>query len=297
MVSRIFSKVYEFHRRFWKIASVLTIAAAVALAFVLHYVFTHESCDDAFIEGDVTVISPRVSGYIEKVYVNDNQPVKAGDLLCNIDPRDYKAAFDLAKADLQAKQDDADQAKQDVARYTKLLATKDISQRQFDMAMLRWNTDKAKVDAARARLEQAELELSYTKITSPADGTVTKKSVEPGMSVQQGQALMAVVFPDRWVVANLKETQMTHVHPGLEVVIHVDAYPGAVFHGHVDSIQQGTGSKFSLLPAENATGNYIKVVQRVPVKIIFDGPLDPKRPLVLGMSVVPVIDLSSGKTK
>ena len=115
------------------------------------------------------------------------------------------------------------------------------------------------------------------------------------MFVEEGQALLAIVLPERWVIANLKETQMTHIRPGLKVTIRVDAYPGVVFHGHVDSIQQGTGSRFSLLPAENATGNYIKVVQRVPVKIVFDGPLDPQKPLELGMSVVPTIDLSSGK--
>ena len=113
------------------------------------------------------------------------------------------------------------------------------------------------------------------------------------MFVEEGQALLAIVLPQRWVIANLKETQMTHIHPGLKVTIRVDAYPGVVFHGHVDSIQQGTGSRFSLLPAENATGNFIKVVQRVPVKIVFDGPLDPQKPLELGMSVVPTIDLSS----
>jgi membrane fusion protein, multidrug efflux system len=297
MVSKIINKVYEFHVRFWKIASVLTLAVAVLLFFILRDVFTHESCDDAFIQGDVTAISPRISGYIEKVYVDDNQIVKAGQALCDIDAHDYQAAFDLARADFQAKQDDERQAAQDVARYTKLLATKDISQRQFDLSQLRWKTDKDQVKAAQARLEQAGLNLSYTKIVAPVDGTVTKKNVEPGMFVGQGQDLMALVFPDRWVIANLKETQMTHVRPGLKVTIRVDAYPGVVFHGHVDSIQQGTGSEFSLLPAENATGNYIKVVQRVPVKIVFDGPLDPKTPLALGMSVVPVIDLTSGKSK
>ena len=171
------------------------------------------------------------------------------------------------------------------------MTVKDISQQQYDKALLRWNTDKAKVAAAQARRAQARLNLSYTKIAAPANGAVTKKNVEPGMFVEQGQALLAITLPQRWVIANLKETQMTHIRPGLKVSIRVDAYPGVVFHGHIDSIQQGTGSRFSLLPAENATGNYIKVVQRVPVKIVFDGNLDPQKPLELGMSVVPTIEL------
>jgi len=238
----------------------------------------------------VTVISPKVSGHIAHVYVQDNQLVKAEAPLCDIDGRDYQASFDLAQAQLAAITAEAGQAGEDVRRYQKLLVSKDISQQQFDKAMLRWNTDKAQVEAAQARLTQAKLNVSYTKIAAPSDGVVSRKDVEIGMFVEPGQALMAVVLGDRWVIANLKETQMTHIRQGLKVTISVDAYPGVVFHGHVDSIQQGTGSRFSLLPAENATGNYIKVVQRVPVKIVFDGPLDPKRPLALGMSVVPTID-------
>ncbi|MDE2028101.1 MAG: HlyD family secretion protein, partial [Candidatus Omnitrophica bacterium] len=287
MVNKLFSKVYELHRRYWKIAAVLTVLVTVALIFIFHYIFTHESSDDAFIEGDVTVISPKVSGYVDKVYVKDNQPVKAGTLLCAIDPRDFQTSLDMAQAQLLAAQLEEQQAGQDVERYKALLASKDISQRQFDMVLLRWKTGNAKLDAAQARLQQAQLNLSYTKITAPVDGIVTRKSVEPGMFVQQDQALMSIVLPDRWVIDNLEETQMAHIHPGLRVDMRVDAYPGVVYRGHVDSIQQGTGSRFSLLPAENATGNYIKVVQRVPVKIVFDGPPDPQRPLVLGMSVVP----------
>jgi membrane fusion protein (multidrug efflux system) len=271
----------------------LTFVAVILISYGLRYVFTHETSDDAFIEGDITVISPKVPGHIEKVYVSDNQIVKAQEPLCDIDGRDYQASFNLAQAELGAVMAEAQQAGQDVERYQKLLTGKDISQQQYDKALLRWNTGKAQVEAAKARLTQAGLNLSYTKIVAPADGVVARKNVEPGMFVEQGQALLAIVLPERWVIANLKETQMTHIHPGLKVSIRVDAYPGVVFRGHVDSIQQGTGSRFSLLPAENATGNYIKVVQRVPVKIVFDGPLDPQKPLELGMSVVPAIDLSS----
>jgi len=293
MIGKITTKFYELHQKFWKLAVPLTLIALVLLGYCLWYLFSHESTDDAFIEGDVTVISPKVSGHIEKVYINDNQIVKAQDPLCDIDGRDYQASFNLAQAELGAAEVEVRQAGQDLQRYRKLLADKDIPQQQYDKALLRWNTGEAQVKAAQARQEEARLKLLYTKIVAPANGAVTKRSVEPGMFVQEGQALMAIVLPERWVIANFKETQMTHIRPGLKVSIRVDAYPGAVFYGHVDSIQQGTGSRFSLLPAENATGNYIKVVQRVPVKIVFDGNLDPQRPLELGMSVVPTIDLSA----
>jgi membrane fusion protein (multidrug efflux system) len=291
MVSKIVIKFHELNRKYWKIAAALTVVVIILTGYGLRYLFTHESSDDAFIEGDVTVISPKVSGHIENVYINDNQAVKAQELLCDIDARDYQTSLNLAEAELSAIVVEEQQAAQDVQRYQKLLASKDIAQQQYDKALLRFNTDVAQVKAAQAKLSQARLNLSYTKITAPADGVVARKAVEPGMFVEQGQALMAVVLPGRWVIANLKETQMTHIHPGLKVSIRVDAYPGVVFHGHIDSVQQGTGSRFSLLPAENATGNYIKVVQRVPVKIVFDGKPDPRKPLELGMSVVPTIKL------
>jgi len=293
MVQRIVTKFHELNDKYWKWAAALTIVAVVLLGYGLWSVFSHETTDDAFVEGDVTVISPKVPGHVEKIYVKDNQFIRAGEALCDIDARDYQANFDLAKAELGAVQVEEHQAGQDITRYKKLLANKDISQQQFDKALLRWNTAQSQVEAAKARLEQARLNVSYTKITAPADGVVTRKSVEPGMFVERGQAVMALVLPGRWVIANLKETQMTHIRPGLKVEIRVDAYPGVLLKGHVDSIQQGTGSRFSLLPAENATGNYIKVVQRVPVKIVFDGDQDPQKPLELGMSVVPTIDLSS----
>ena len=123
---------------------------------------------------------------------------------------------------------------------------------------------------ADARLRQAELNLSYTKVTAPEDGRVTRRVVEQGAYIQPGQALMAIVPRRYWVIANFKETQLTHMRAGQPVEIKVDAYPGFKFKGHVDSIQTGAGARFSLFPPENATGNYIKVVQRVPVKIVLD---------------------------
>jgi len=149
---------------------------------------------------------------------------------------------------------------------------------------------EAQVAQEKAKLEQARLNLSYTKIVSPADGYVTRKSVEPGSNIQAGQPLMAVVqLGDPWVTANYKESQLTYVRPGQPVDFTVDAYPGHVFRGRIDSIMAGTGAAFSLLPPENATGNFVKIVQRVPVKITIDKASDPEHLLRVGMSVVPTI--------
>jgi len=151
---------------------------------------------------------------------------------------------------------------------------------------------RAKVDLARERVRQAELNLSYTKIVAPVTGHVTKKQIEAGRMVAAGQALMTVVPLDPgelWVTANYKETQLRDVRPGQKVTLVVDTYSGRELTGHVDSIMAGTGSVFSLFPTENASGNYVKVVQRIPVKIVFDKTSGAMPPLRLGMSVVPVI--------
>jgi membrane fusion protein (multidrug efflux system) len=155
--------------------------------------------------------------------------------------------------------------------------------------------DKRSAEAreAEAEVRQAELNLSYTRITAPCAGFVTKKAVEPGTYVQVGQQLLAVVGRDVWVVANFKETQISGMKPGQSVDIEVDAYPGVTFEGHVDSIQRGTGSRFTLLPPENATGNFIKVVQRVPVKIVLDRRNGERGYLLApGMSVIPNVNVA-----
>jgi membrane fusion protein (multidrug efflux system) len=160
--------------------------------------------------------------------------------------------------------------------------------------------DGATADAARAEAEvkQAALKLSYTKIYAPVAGHVTRKNVEPGSYVQVGQPLLAMVEPDVWVVANFKETQLTEIRPGQPVTVNVDTYPGVDFAAHVDSLQRGSGSRFSLLPPENATGNYVKVVQRVPVKIVFDHPRQVARYLLgPGMSVVPTVNIAAAESR
>jgi membrane fusion protein (multidrug efflux system) len=162
------------------------------------------------------------------------------------------------------------------------------------VAESRSQTSAAQADAARAAAEvrQARLNLSYTKIYAPVAGRVTRKNAEPGAYVMVGQPLLALVEPDVWVVANFKETQLTHIRTGQPVKVFVDVYDGIEFTAHVDSIQRGSGARFSLLPPENATGNYVKVVQRVPVKIVFDDPEKVAEHLLgPGMSVVPTVDL------
>ena len=143
---------------------------------------------------------------------------------------------------------------------------------------------------AEKKADAAELDLSYTRITAPEAGKVTKKNAEIRSYVQVGQPLLAIVTDEVWILANFKETQLTRMRPGQKVTIEVDAFPGREIKGHIDSIQSGTGARFSLLPAENATGNFVKVVQRVPVKIVFDEPVGALM-LVPGMSVVPTVHL------
>jgi membrane fusion protein (multidrug efflux system) len=184
-------------------------------------------------------------------------------------------------------------AKQAMVRQAEvaLTAAKTAPQR-IEQTRSRADVSSADIHKATAALKQAELKLSYTRIYAPCDGYVTKKNAEPGAYVQSGQVLMAIVSPDVWVTANFKETQLTHMSPGQPATISVDAYPGVEFTGHVKSIQHGTGSRFSLLPPENATGNYVKVVQRVPVKIVFDDYEQTQKYLLApGMSAVPEVNI------
>jgi membrane fusion protein (multidrug efflux system) len=420
------------------IGSLVIVTVAVSVAYYL-YALGHESTDDAFIEGHVVPISPRVAGHVAKVCVNDNDLVAAGQVLVELDPADFetrlaaataalqaasagqtsrtigadvtqitssagveeasagvegaKAELDTARAAvftaqsqqaqaqalLTAAQAATEQAQAEVraaeaqrqlagiylGRIRDLAPKHAVSQESLDeaeakdrvaeaqlaaarqrvsaqqaavkqaqaavaatesslhqaesavtarLAGLRRaeamldsaksapkqveqshsQTNVAKAEAARARAEvrQAELNIGYTKIIAPVAGRVTRKSVEPGAYVQVGQPLLALVEPNVWVVANFKETQLTKMRQNQAVSVAVDVYPGVRFAAHVDSIQRGSGAYFSLLPPENATGNFVKVVQRVPVKIMFDDPRQVEQySLGPGMSVVPTVDL------
>jgi membrane fusion protein, multidrug efflux system len=356
------------------------------------------STDDAYVDGRIYMITPRISGYVTEVLASDNQEVKKGDRLLSLDHTDYAVALAEARASLAEaestltslelgvpleltqtsqrvrgaeaqleslrktmervmKEEEAaaqelrrakalhDQSVLDHRRMKDLSRTSSVSQSMLDSAETVGRSSEAQMNAAQARLEgvrkqrasmeseqeglkanialaatgqdlalikarqvdaqkarvelaksrarQAELDLSYTTVVSPADGFVTRKRVEPGLMASKGQPLMAVVpltWDNLWITANFKETQLTEVRPGQEVTIRVDTYPAATLKGKVDSIMAGTGSVFSLFPPENATGNFVKVVQRIPVKItlVVNEGATPS-PLRVGMSVVPTI--------
>jgi membrane fusion protein (multidrug efflux system) len=331
------------------IALALALGVAAAVDFGYGYLTTGrylESTDDAYVQADSTIISPKVSGYIAQVLVGDNEPVKAGQLLARIDDRDFRTALDQAQADVAAseaavrnldaqialqqpviEQGTADVAaaeanlkfaQEERARYDDLMKSGSgtIQRAQQTDAALRekiaqlqhgksgllaaerkvdvLTTDRAKavaqVNRARAVEAQTALNLSYTSITAPVDGTVGARTLRVGQYVQAGTQLMAVVPLDAvYVVANFKETQLTHVRNGEPVEIQIDSFHGTRLRGHVDSLSPASGLEFALLPPDNATGNFTKIVQRVPVKIMLDdqsltGLLRP------GMSVEPTID-------
>lgn len=405
--------------------SLLLLAGLGYGAYLWRYWQTHVSTDDAYIASHIAPVSARVSGTVVQVLVDDNQQVKAGDILVRLDVKDYEAALAQARAaveaakgdlehatinvpltdettqslvhqaeaalavaqqgsevaarDLEARRSDLkakraavaaaaagvraveadfERARLDRDRARQLLQEQLVAQQNFDHAEAVFKNAQATLDMARqklaqareeamqaeaagqsqaavlaqarqrvnesraalartrsqrqevklrqaqveatrgrlaqamASLQQAELNLAYTVIRAPMNGRVSKKTVEVGQVVQPGQPLLAVVdLNDVWVVANYKETELTHVRPGQRAAITVDTYPGVVFRARVDSIQGGSGAVFSLFPPENATGNFVKVVQRVPVKLVFEPGENSQHLLVPGMSVVPTIEI------
>jgi membrane fusion protein (multidrug efflux system) len=378
---------------------VILAGAAIGGYRLWNYLDSYESTDDAEIDGDIYAVTSRIAGTIKAVYIEDNQQVKAGQLLVELDPRDYevslaqsKAAlnesrslvavarpsvpitsvstetalstsvtdvaasrasvaaaqrdYESAIADIRKVEADGARTAADLARYKQLIAKDEISKQQYDQAEAAARSSAADIDAkrataealarsveeAQARLEesqtkqleaqrnrpdqiaiqnatvqnrqasaehqqtlvdQAVLSLSYTKIVAPVDGIIGKKNAEPGQQVAPGQQLMAdVPVSNIWVTANFKETQLKRMRPGQRATIHVDSYDRE-YEGYVESVAGATGARFSLLPPENATGNYVKVVQRVPVRIRFKEGQDPNHQLRPGMSVDPKVWLDS----
>jgi membrane fusion protein (multidrug efflux system) len=303
------------------ILAILLIAGGI-LGFRTVVFYEHnETTDDAQIDGHINPILPRVPGYVEEVRVNENQTVKAGDVLVKIDTRDLqakmeqdqaavanaRAAVAVNRANVVAARTRREKDAADVQRYKALRDKEEISRQQYDAAVATAEASAAQLVAAQeqvaaaeaqvkqrqADIETARLQLSYAVLTAPASGIVAKKNVEVGQMVQAGQPLLAIVDgQDMWVTANFKETQLAKMRVGQPVDVEVDAYPGRTFHAKIESLSAATGARFSLLPPDNATGNFTKVVQRVPVKIVFTDPPDPQRPLRVGMNVSVVVKVS-----
>src|SRR5436309_8232717 len=275
-------------------AAALTIAGIGYGAFTMFHSFTHETTDDAFIDVHSVSVAPKIAGRVSVVHVDDNQLVKKGDVLVEIDPRDFQVALAQAKANLAKDKATQIQAATAEKRSADLFGRNVISMQDRGSSVASSQSSKAAVEADEAAVEQAELNLSYAKIKAPIDGYVTKEAVAIGDYLQVGQALMSLVPPRVWVIANFKETQLRNMQPGQPVNISVDAYPNLDLRGRLDSIQAGSGAAFTLLPPENATGNYVKVVQRVPVKIMLDEEQQMQRVLGPGMSVVPTVAMDHG---
>jgi membrane fusion protein, multidrug efflux system len=250
-------KLHPLIDRYKKPAMIVAgIVAAVVVLFYAYDSFTHEETDDAYVTGHLHEVAARINGVVTKVNVDDNQYVHAGDVLVTLDPSEYQALAMAAKANL-------DTAQSDLNRQEPLLATRAEAPQDVDKTR---NTR----DDDLAEYELAKLQIQYSTITAPADGYIGRKNVEVGNRISSGQTLMIVVDPETWVVANFKETQLAKMKKGQHVRISIDSIPDKVFDGKVDSFSPATGNEFALLPADNSTGNFTKIVQRVPVKITFD---------------------------
>jgi len=330
------------------IGSVLAIAVLAALGGPHLLGNDHrQGTNDAYVIADYTVVAPKVAGFIKEVLVDDNQQVKAGQLLATIDDRDYQAALDAAQAQLlvaraqsvdaratlerqaaliaqadaavKAAQAEAAFADHEVTRYSRLAeqgagtvqnaqqarsrvdqararlanaqAALLATRKQVDILDAQVASADGQLKRAEAGLEKANLDLSYTRIVAPVDGMVGERALRVGAYVNPGARLLSVVPLDQaYVVGNFQETQLTHVQPGQPVSISVDTFSGETLRGHVQSIAPATGVTFAAVKPDNATGNFTKVVQRIPVKIVFDADQPLLERLRVGMSVEAVID-------
>lgn len=238
-----------------------------------------EWTDDSFIAARQFAIQPKVPGYITAVPVTDNQHVTSGGVIARIDDRDYRVALDQAEALLAHDRAVLEQAKRNLDRYQSLAETNSIPQQQVDDQTYLVAQSKATVAFDQAKVDAAQLDLSHTSITVAQSGRIVNLTAAVGQYAAAGTTLTMFVPDTTWVTANFKETQLGAMRRGQPVSLSIDAYPHRTIHGHVASVQSGSGPAFSLLPPQNATGNWVKVVQRVPVKITMD---DPPSNLALG---------------
>lgn len=284
------------------VLGLLVVAAGTVLG--LPYLASFESTDDAQVDGNVSAIGARIAGTVVAVHVENNDRVGPGSPLVELDPADYRVALQQAEANLeQARFQRVGEAEanvriaqHDLRVSRRLVASGSVAPEDLDTRQSTADARSAEVAASRAAVKaqeaavaQARLDLDYTRISAPVSGIVGQKQVNVGDRVQQGQELLAIVqVDDLWITANFKETQLRHMHPGQRAEVRVDAL-GQTFRGRVESMPGASGARFSLLPPENATGNYVKVVQRLPVRIR----LEPGQPnmdrLRPGMSVEPKV--------
>lgn len=243
-----------------------TVIVVVSNLSIEHFSFV--KTDNAQVFGHSLMLAPKVSGYITKVNIIEGQKVEKGSTLIEIDSRDYENNLKQVKADLASIEARRRDAEKNYRRLVDLLSKGAVSQQQFDASTAQFNDIKAKYDSIASQVAQAELNISNTKITAPTEGFIAKKSVEVGQLATPGIPLIGFVdSSERWIIANFKETEIENIKINATVDIEVDALSHKVFSGKVESISSATGATFTLLPPDNATGNFTKVVQRIPVKI------------------------------
>jgi membrane fusion protein, multidrug efflux system len=251
-----------------KVLTILGIVAAGVAGYFIYENIMYASTDDAYVQGKTELLSARVSAVVDKILVEDNQKVKSGDLLIQLDDHDYVSRMDQAQAEVASLEAKAGDAEKSSKRIMNLYKKDAVSQQQFDDAQFSFKELDQKLKSARAQADLAKLNLGYTKILAPSDGTIAKKAVETGAYVSIGTPLLGFVqAKERWIVANFKETELADIRIGGQSTVEVDAIPHKKFNGTVESISPSTGATFALLPPDNATGNFTKVVQRVPVRI------------------------------
>ncbi|NEX63281.1 HlyD family secretion protein [Noviherbaspirillum galbum] len=322
----------------------LALIIAIAAFFGFRYWAdsrAYASTENAYVNTDRAEIAALVSGPVLKIHAAENQVVKAGQPLFDIDPRSYEVALEKARAQLQLATQSVSQqnaaiaaaeaqvaqreaelrnaqanfqrterlkkqgflseqggeaAATQVATATATLHAAQANLEQARSALGQTGSDNANVQVAQAAIEQAELDLKRTHVAAPADGVVTNMNLRPGEIVQPGVPLFVVVNNDHyWVDANFKETETQQIRPGEQASVEVDMYPGKTFHGVVESLSSGSGTAFSLLPPQNATGNWVKVTQRVPVRVRITDP-DPRYPLRVGTTASVKVSLRSGES-
>jgi membrane fusion protein (multidrug efflux system) len=250
------------------ILSAVGTIAGIGVAYFLYMHLMYVTTDNAQVEAHTFMLASKVGGYIEKVNVSEGQKVKEGDVLIQIDSRDYENTLKQVRGEWTSIEARQKEAQTNFQRISSLYHKGAVAQQQYDQVSANYSEVKAKFDAVSAQLAQAELNLQNTKITAPMNGYIARKSAEEGQLAAPGSPLIGFVSAtERWVTANFKETEIKDVRIGSQVRVDVDALPGHSYHGTVTAISSATGASFALLPPDNATGNFTKVVQRVPVKI------------------------------